>query len=652
MSGFVAAFENSLPSDIHSLVDAMSAFIEHRGETDETDNIHKDTAISTRSYTRGVYRAIASSTEERTVIFDGMLFNEVEICRTAKVDTVADAIWEGFQRYGDDWFARLDGAFAIVIHDRRRNAFHLARDLFGHRPLVFATLKDTFLCGSEIKPFFAHERFNAAVNEDMLLNFLHLGLVPGPQTLIKDVYKCLPGQVCHVRDGRMFTHSLFYRPSPTIDHGRTLEDVEAFASESLTNTIRGYRRRRENIGVLLSGGIDSTLLAGKLAAENRSSAYAVSFGASNWADDESRFAEEAAQQLGIRFDRAQVDESFDVLCHLQRAVWHIEEPTRFENAIALEVALSSASGKTDGILTGEGGDAFFGDSMHQMSRRFRAATKLPRPVRRLVGRLCGLMQDQNFASVRQYTKKLQKYAQNDTMGQLVCGVYSLAPSLTGIYNPYSSFEHLRVLDSSFRDLTSVQAINLIDLLGFSHCWIERMEKIGAAHGVDVLHPFQRNEVLEFSLTTPYHLMVQNRGKLMKPALRRMAAKEFGREVAYRPKKQLAAPMKIWLDTSDDLRRSVLDLQSEDRLFRAYLEPTRVDAILKDFEANGASNVGTRRAVFVLLSFEIWLHEFCAARPTAGHQAQPWIRPSLLRTGERLQRQRRVRPRHCGRRQGH
>ncbi|MGY8795396.1 MAG: asparagine synthase-related protein [Woeseiales bacterium] len=92
-----------------------------------------------------------------------------------------------------------------------------------------------------------------------------------------------------------------------------------------------------------------------------------------------------------------------------------------------------------------------------------------------------------------------------------------------------------------------------------HCWIERMEKISAAVGLECLFPFESNDILQFALEMPDEL--RNLGKTSKPILRSLAADLFDREVAYGEKKQLAAPMSLWLDKSEQLRDAVLNLRT-------------------------------------------------------------------------------------------
>lgn len=95
----------------------------------------------------------------------------------------------------------------------------------------------------------------------------------------------------------------------------------------------------------------------------------------------------------------------------------------------------------------------------------------------------------------------------------------------------------------------------------------------------------------------------------KPAVRSLAADIFDETVAYRPKKQLAAPMRLWLNESKPLRTAVLALKSRDSRVRTYLDNTAMDRYLDIYEKEGAQNERTAVPIFRMLTFEIWLEMF-------------------------------------------
>ena len=140
-----------------------------------------------------------------------------------------------------------------------------------------------------------------------------------------------------------------------------------------------------------------------------------------------------------------------------------------------------------------------------------------------------------------------------------------------------------------------------------HCWIERMEKITAAAGLECFHPFETNSIFQLGLDMPYR--VRHSRSESKPALRSIATDIFGNTFANREKQQLAAPMQIWLDQSAQLREAVLDLKKPDSRIREYLDSSAVDRYLDAYEKEGARRESVAVPIFRMLSFEIWLEMF-------------------------------------------
>ncbi|MFV2033239.1 MAG: asparagine synthase-related protein, partial [Gammaproteobacteria bacterium] len=126
-------------------------------------------------------------------------------------------------------------------------------------------------------------------------------------------------------------------------------------------------------------------------------------------------------------------------------------------------------------------------------------------------------------------------------------------------------------------------------------------------GLECFHAFESNEMLQFGLEIPDQIRHSN--GIYKPAVRSLAADLFDESVAYREKRQLAAPMQLWLNESSQLRTAVLDLKNRNSRIRAYLDNAAVDNYLETYEKEGAQNERTAVPIFRMLTFEIWLEMF-------------------------------------------
>jgi len=607
MSGFAAVFSSEPGTDIAARASAMSRRLAHRGAVISTSGDGGQIGVETRHHARGTYSSFADVDQRRVVILDGFITNAAEVLGVDHGTEMLEAIWAKFRNAGGSFLQNLDGSFAIVIHDRGSGRFHFIRDRFAHRPLVFVALDDAVLVASETQALAGDASFLPEVDREVLPEVFRLGLVLGPATLMRGVNKALPGQVVTLQPGRPLETALYYRPQVQRARGQSLADVEGFVEQNLRDSIRRLGMNAD-LGLLLSGGIDSSLLA-KLLVDEYPGAHGASFGASNWDEEESGAAEQVAARIGLGFTRAQVDADFDALGHLAAAIWHIGEPTRFDNAVALERTYAALAPHADTALTGEYGDTFMGEIEHRRARWLPLVWRVPNQIRNLIP-------DPSDPASLTRSQRIAGHLRGGSFGDYLRGSFAWAPGLVDPGLPNLSQPRLTDLEDSL-DVDRISRYVLTNVLGFWYPWIERMEQTGAAQGLDVAHPFQNNAMLEYALAMKYRNKVRRFGTVTKPALRNLAARTFGEDFVRRPKKKLRAPMTLWLEASPPLRSAVLDLEDKSSMWREYVDPELADPFLTDYRANGPTRKATARAVFILLSLELWL-----AQHLAGERVPP------------------------------
>jgi len=431
-------------------------------------------------------------------------------------------------------------------------------------------------------------------------------MTPGPQTLFKGIFKCVPGFVfritghddhCEYRATDYLTLSINSR----LDLG--LNEAKEFIMESLRKHVDRYLSACPNLGVLLSGGVDSSLLAHLTAESGNRKNLSISFGATDWSSDESEDASKMAEQLGLEFVRTNTSSDDDLLGSLRKAIRHLEDPTRFENALALELGSRQAAGKCKALMTGEGADYILGEREHAVANRLTKALRMPTFLRAIIGslplqaiplkNLRGLAPYMKWKSVRDYGQRAS------------ANCCDLVPGGSNDQPPEN--EIVDMLSGVSADWPVGAQYSFMVLREAGHCWIERMEKISAAAGLECFHPFENNEMFQFGLELPDQLRSLN--GIHKPAVRSLAADLFGDEVAYKEKKQLAAPMQLWLNKSEQLRNAVMNLKRPNSQIRSYLDNDVVDQYLDIYESEGAQSETTAVHLFRMLTFEIWLDTF-------------------------------------------
>lgn len=608
MSGFVAAAcDRDIPGLLASLA-GMSRAMEYRGDEKDPHVFSDRCAAIVRYREKSGYRVDSYANSRFGIVIDGLVFNRQELIGSLDADPSVDTaqlILDGFERHGDSWFARIDGSFAVMIVDLQSNEVILARDRFAHRPLYFGSANGCIWIANEIKAILAAPDFPPAINEDNLYSSIGYGMTPGPQTLFKGVYKCVPGFVFRINPGNT---SHRYRANDYLTSSLTprlnlkLADAKEFILASLGKHVGQYLDVCPQLGVLLSGGVDSALIAHLAGDLGDNKNLSICFGATEWDSDESADAKQMAAHIGLDFVQTDTSSNDDLLGSLRRVINHLEDPTRFENALALELGSQKAIGKCTALMTGEGADYMLGEREHAVANRLTKFLRIPAPIRSMIGALP--LQQIPVKFVRGLTpymrwKSIRDYGQRASANccELITGGSDVPPEN----------EIVDMLADVTSDWPVGAQYSFMVLREAGHCWIERMEKINAAAGMESFHPFENKEMFQFGLELPDKLRFAN--GIGKPAVRAIASDLFGDDIAYRQKKQLAAPMQLWLNKSQQLNSAVLNLKRTDSRIREYLHEPTVDQYLDTYEREGAMNESVAVPVFRMLAFEVWLDRF-------------------------------------------
>ncbi len=200
---------------------------------------------------------------------NGEIYNDRELralpqCRTHHFRTGSDmeSIMPLAAIEGEAFVKRLNGMFALALYDSRDHSLLLVRDRFGIKPLYWAEIAGGgIVFASEPKGLFASGLVAPAVNEAAIPLYLAHGWVPAPETLYKGVHKLPPGHCLKIdAEGRRRLWR-YWRPTPGPDTPRTMDEAAERLTALLAESVAMQLRSDVPLGLLLSGGIDSGLIA-------------------------------------------------------------------------------------------------------------------------------------------------------------------------------------------------------------------------------------------------------------------------------------------------------------------------------------------------------------------------------------------------------
>ncbi|ORZ19899.1 hypothetical protein BCR42DRAFT_225899 [Absidia repens] len=269
-----------------------------------------------------------------------------------------------YEDYDTDFVEQLRGEFAVAIWDERKGRLTVARDRFGIKPVYYTVINGTFMAASEIKAFLAL----GWKPEWDVSSIVHDGAATDFRTCFKDVYKLPPAHYMTVSSSGSIQVKQYWEAeyaNKYVEDTRSVEEMVLGVRERLLEAVRLRLRADVPLGVYLSGGIDSSCIAGVVAdllrKENPDAVlntYCISFtGGEKF--DEGEIAERTAEFCGAKFHKIPVTNQ-DMIDNFADAIWHIEQPLFNLNGVGKYILSKHA--RESGItvtLTGEGSDEHF-----------------------------------------------------------------------------------------------------------------------------------------------------------------------------------------------------------------------------------------------------------------------------------------------------
>jgi asparagine synthase (glutamine-hydrolysing) len=311
---------------------------------------------------------------------NGEVYNEQQLRREldlAGSDNRADVsvIPEIFARYGPAGLERIDGQFAAAVFDRAENALYLGRDRFGICPMYYTTLDGQVHFCSELRPLVTTVPRHWRVDVGAVDQYLSLGNIVAPRTLVRDVFAVRPGCVVRFDAGESRTIR-YWR------YGDFATAAQPAAAEEIRDVVRGAVRDRlkadVEIGAYLSGGFDSSTLVMEATNVREKPPRTFSVVFDDAALDEGGYQQAVAETVRSEHHRIRCRPA-DVAAQFEGMVRHCCYPQRETyNVAALMLSREVALAGLKGVISGEGADElFFGYD----SYAFDGARRRPRPGR-------------------------------------------------------------------------------------------------------------------------------------------------------------------------------------------------------------------------------------------------------------------------------
>jgi asparagine synthase (glutamine-hydrolysing) len=284
-----------------------------------------------------------------------------------------------YEDEGDAFPKRLSGMYAIAVWDKRERSLLLARDRMGIKPLYVAELPDGLAFASEVKALVVGDILKPELDALGAELFLAYGYVPGPYTLFKGVRKLMPATTLKYRQGRV-EFSRYWDLWPELRTAATAHrrDDEAELLERLSRSVVEHMVSDVPIGLMLSGGLDSSLVGALMREKSSAPIDTFSIGFSGIAaSNELADARRSATRIGASHHELTI-EPRDSPALLDEMLWSIEEPLGDLSALGFGALCEFARTEVTVALSGQGADELLGGyRKHQVAYVGDAVASLP-----------------------------------------------------------------------------------------------------------------------------------------------------------------------------------------------------------------------------------------------------------------------------------
>jgi asparagine synthase (glutamine-hydrolysing) len=563
--------------------------------------------------------------EERTVavVMNGELYNFREIRRhleslghkfNSQTDT--EILPHLYEEFGEAMVEKLNGMFAFALWDLKKKKLLIARDRFGEKPLYYGIFDDKLIFASEPKVLLEHPAVKAEINLEALRQYLSFDYVPAPHSIYQGISKLPSAHLLTMENGQLKTRRYWNLNFEKSEEKISLRDASQQLGELLADSVRMRLVSDVPLGILLSGGVDSSTVAAFATQFSREKVKTFSIGFEEDSYDESRYSREVANYLGTEHyeDKLSVETAAELISGIGK--W-LDEPLSDNSLLPTFLLSRFVRQHVTVALGGDGGDEIFaGYPMYYGHKMARVYDQLPRFLRN--GMIAPVVNSlpvstknlsfdykaKRFVAASKYdavtrhhswfgsfsldeqkellTDRVKDSAQSD--------VYRDAKKLLKICEATEQIEQMQFLDMNFYLAEDI---------------LTKVDRASMAVSLEVRAPFLDHRVAEFAATLPLEYKLN--GSTGKYILKKTIENLLPKSVTKRPKKGFGIPIAAWL--KGRLNPLAHELLAPERLKKQDLfNADFVQILLREHEQSVANH---HKQLWTLLVFQLWYDNFLA-----------------------------------------
>lgn len=589
------AFNKTIESKEKTLpLDKMILTLSNRGPDDAgTWNDDKATLGHTRLsiIDTSVNGHQPMTSETFTIVFNGCIYNYlelkaelVELGYEFKSSSDTEVLLKSYMEWGEECLPKLEGMFAFAIWNRESEELFIARDRFGIKPLYFSINDKEFIFASNTQAILSTNRVSTELDfEAIHFQFTLHGSVPAPYTVIKAIRKLEPAHYIKIKaNGKVEKRQywqLKYDNYQYEDEATWIDEIKSYLFSAIEKRVKATDVGK---GVLLSGGLDSSVIVGimdKLGVKNIDT-FSIGFQSDKKEEgDEFYYSDMIAEKFNTNHHKFIIENS-TVLETIPKAVEMMAEPMFGQDAVAFYLLSEKVKQDASVVLSGQGADELFGgyswySKMHDAS-------------------LCN---DTSTRSGVQYSFEPYYF---DRSHEELLSMLSPSSHIGNITSEYISNKLLETSGEGF--LNRVFNLDLTTLIVDDP--VKRVDNMTMAWGLEARVPFLDHKLVEMVMSAPLNLKANSEVKFI---LKEIAKDIIPSEIVYR--KKVGFPLPALKFVKDDFLNFMKGiLFSENALNRGLYNYDYINQLVENPEASSSFTKIQGSKLWHLAIFELWLQK--------------------------------------------
>ncbi|HCU07008.1 MAG TPA: asparagine synthase (glutamine-hydrolyzing) [Holosporales bacterium] len=611
ITGIIGHFDTSLGTEY---IQKMLSVIMHRGPDSNGYWVRDGFAFGMQRLSiidiEGGDQPIFDEKSGVGIIFNGEIYNFKKIKKTLEAFGVTfhthcdtEVILQLYLQKGIDAIHDLEGMFGICLYDPRVNKIVLIRDRLGVKPLYYYHNHETFIFGSEIKSILEVLPKRPDLNKQSLWHYLTLRYVPSPESIWESIYKLEPG---HYLEYDMGTHTFTitkywennFRSEKNIRSKNYEKEFETLFLEAVEKRLLASD---VPVGILLSGGLDSSCIAAAAVELGHKNFHTFSIGFEDGGQfSELLYAEKMAKHIRSNHHEVILTQN-QFLNFVDDFVWYADEPLADLASIPLYYVSKFASKHVKVVLSGEGADeTLSGYNLDILARKLtylKILSFLPPSV----------LKHLPFASLKTLSKfgYTNFFKENATH---MTNVFSEEEkkNLFRFPEQQSSTEYIKKLYEKSSSLEPIDQLQQV----YCQSWLVedllmKADKMSMATSLELRVPFLDHKLVELCSTLPLEWKVGSlsHGFTTKRILRSFAEKRIPKEIINRTKQGFPVPAYQWLQ-SGIFNFAEESLQSKE--LEKFFNQNELNTLLKKLKAQ---DLHAAHQVWSLIIFSKWIKKW-------------------------------------------